>query len=90
MNQTNAYDARRQGQRRLSALTIGATTASLLGVGAVVAYDAHLLDLHSLTSQVTARTDDGARGDDGSAQLQPATTSPSTTQQAPVATSGGS
>lgn len=87
MNETNPYAGRRRGERRLSALTVGVTAASLLGVGAVAAYDAQLFGTHLVTSG----TSESSRDDDGgSQQLQPSTVAPATTQQAPAATSGGS
>jgi hypothetical protein len=73
VNDHHGYGARERGLQRLSALTVGITAASLVGVGAVVAYDAHALastgtSASTGSSTGSAATDDGTAqyGDDGS------------------------
>ncbi len=87
----NAYEARAQGTRRLSALTAGIAAASVVGVGAVAAYDAHLLP-SGTGSSTTPRVSTSSQTDDDGATgtLQSAPTAPTVTPQLPAATSGGS
>jgi hypothetical protein len=90
MTDRRAVEARSRGERRLTALTAGVAAASVVGVGVVVAYDAHLFNAPTPASASTSGSARESGDDDSSTQQQSTTTVPVTTQQAPQATSGGS
>ncbi len=90
-NPHDPYEVRARGRQRLSALTLGVAAASVVGVGAVVAYDAHLLAANSAPSAQSPSSDSSQSSDDSSSGQQLGTSNgPVATQQVPQATSGGS
>ncbi len=87
-NVNEAHERRARGTRALSMLTVGVAAGSVVAVGTVVAYDAHLSA--ATTSRSTSSPSSSTTDDSSSGQLQGSSNAPAVTQQPAQATSGGS